>query len=451
MLRNFLSNFILSLLALSILGVISCQEDEIQQQKETYSVNGLDYSKLEFKQTTLKELLMDQPSIDLRHSALAKIDFGSSSNGKFYKSTTTDSTLVVDASNIYTATYSGRTFITFNIIEAPHPNIFRNLVIENISSDQPIAKIITYTPEASWHESNHDLAPFDGSISVTSLNESFVITNNDCGFAQLPLWGCAWDAASGHEPGFPGCNGGNRIVGYEVGEYQCEDFNGGEGSGAGSGDNSGDPTGGSSGTDSGSAGNDLPIDGVITKPNPISAEEVLESNLNALISGTNDSWNFDPNIISSTSLSFENVLDFDEWRTDTFEGGYNNSLPPSRTLDGRRWECHAIWTDLLTSIEADFVLNPNDLLTTRVNECEIIDNAISVSLSGLTFGLTLVRNGNAQVDVDSLPTNAVIEVPISIGYSVFLQGIGTLFTDKMKLVIMVNKENGTIYNIYLES
>jgi hypothetical protein len=188
--------------------------------------------------------------------------------------------------------------------------------------------------------------------------------------------------------------------------------------------------------------------GSLSEPVKPTHEEVLTIQLNDLIDGTEDSWQFNDSIDETNSFVFSNAQEFNNWKNNN-QISRNESLLPTRALDGR-WECTAIYTDLLTSVELDFLMTPDDPLTDRINERVIDMESLTAELDGLRIGLEFNNLDAERADVNSLPNVAVIYIPSSFDYNLFIDGIGTLWTDKVQFVVMVDTVTGIINNIYYE-
>ena len=255
--------------------LVSCQkEDTVSTDEDFAETEAIDFSKLNLTETNFEDLF-NTITINLDNETLSRVNFGLSSN---LNSRTTESIITVDNDNVFFAQYENSNFTTFRIIETSEDESFRNLVIENIDSNEPIAKILTYFPNENWIYSNPDFTVYEGDVAIEDFAGTWQVASREqyCFIATTPTWGCAWDSASGHEPGYPGCNGGNFITGY-TSESDCYDFSGGEGSGGGNGD--GEGTGGGSGT--GNDGeNDLPL---ITKPDKPCAPGYIKDDNNICI------------------------------------------------------------------------------------------------------------------------------------------------------------------------
>ena len=263
-------------LVLIIVFNFSCDNDEptVEQHTEEFAKTDLiDFSKLQSEDISFDQLLtkLNNPTLD--KGILSKIDFGINSNENI-TNRVTDTLLIVDTNTIFFAQYDNYNYTTFPIVEDLDNDSFRNLIIENIDGDHPVARIITYTPDETWLYSDHTLTEYAGDVTMESFSGEWQVSTQRgdvCFIASIPNWGCAWQSNSGHEPGYPGCNGGNFITGYSAGEV-CYDSANLEGNGSGGGDGEGSGGSGSGSSD----GDDLPI---ITKP----VERCLQSDVDPAI------------------------------------------------------------------------------------------------------------------------------------------------------------------------
>jgi len=281
------------LLIASTLIFTNCEREDsiILESEEQFSKSGyIDFSKYQTQQTSLGQLYNLLNTINIDNPTLRSIDFGIETNFSSYNSRSTEQVVLeVDATNVFFSQYENRNFSTFTIIEPRLDTSFRNLVIENIDSDYPIAKIVTYYPESNWLNADHTQEAYEGEIEIEVFDGQWQSGERStyCYIDSEPTWGCAWSHSSGHEPGYPGCHGGNYITGYVYTE-DCYDLGDG-GSGVG------EPTGGGTGQGNDNSSNDLPIDGILTKPSlGLNVEAVLSDCL-----GYNNSMYYDVNLLSS--------------------------------------------------------------------------------------------------------------------------------------------------------
>lgn len=101
--------------------------------------------------------------------------------------------------------------------------------------------------------------------------------------------------------------------------------------------------------------------------------------------------------------------------------------------------------DLATSLEVGFIYTTDDP-TTPTDESNLDMSSVYSGLGGLTFGLSWEeKNVNFE---SGLMDYDVLNVHFEIKYHVFFQGIGTVWTQRAELVVMIHKTTGTIYNIY---
>ena len=243
------------------LFVIACQKDETLPTEEDFAKTELiDFANLKLNNSSLEDLVNQLSGIDFGSGILSRVDFGFNQNLNLR---TTDTLLTVDTDNVFFAQYEDNNFTTFKIIETPEDGSFRNLVIENINTNNPEAKILTYYPDDTWVDADQSITEYTGNVTIEDFMGVWqsAARSEYCFITTTPTWGCAWHPNSGHEPGYPGCHGGNFINGYTTTE-DCYIL-GGEGSGSGSGEGNGSGSGGSNNDNDG----DLPIDGpIITKP-----------------------------------------------------------------------------------------------------------------------------------------------------------------------------------------
>ena len=265
-------------LVLIIVFNFSCDNDEptVEQHTEEFAKTDLiDFSKLQSEDISFDQLLtkLNNPTLD--KGILSKIDFGINSNDNI-TNRVVDTLLIVDTNTLFFAQYDNYNYTTFPIIEDLDNDSFRNLIIENIDGDHPVARIITYTPDETWLYSDHTLIEYAGEATMESFSGEWQVSTQRsqyCHITTTTNWGCDYQWNSGHYPGYPGCYGGNVITGYTTTE-DCYDFTGGEGSGSGSGGGDGEGSGGSG--NGSSDGDDLPI---ITKP----VERCLQSDVDPAI------------------------------------------------------------------------------------------------------------------------------------------------------------------------
>ena len=274
--KKSLNRLILTLVLCSV--TFSCDNDEptVEQHTEEFAKTDLiDFSKLQSEDISFDQLLtkLNNPTLD--KGILSKIDFGINSNDDI-TNRVVDTLLIVDTNTLFFAQYDNYNYTTFPIIEDLDNDSFRNLIIENIDGDHPVARIITYTPDETWLYSDHTLTEYAGEATMESFSGEWQVSTQRsqyCHITTTTNWGCDYQWNSGHYPGYPGCYGGNIITGYTTTE-DCYDFTGGEGSGSGSGGGDGEGSGGSG--NGSSDGDDLPI---ITKP----VERCLQSDVDPAI------------------------------------------------------------------------------------------------------------------------------------------------------------------------
>lgn len=179
--------------------------------------------------------------------------------------------------------HQGITTYTFVILENRDDNIFRNLVLRTEDDIEFEAYIAKYTPTEQWLASEQDSTPYEGQVAMYPYTGTYQIVRNgggtsDCQYSIEVVWRCG--AGNNHHPGHSDCRvGGAEVIAVIITEECSQGVGGGTSPPpTGSGDNDGDPfgtgtgssggetRGGNDGSDQNTNDNNLPLDGVLTKP-----------------------------------------------------------------------------------------------------------------------------------------------------------------------------------------
>jgi hypothetical protein len=188
--------------------------------------------------------------------------------------------------------YNGVTTYTFVIVENNDGNAFRNLVLRMEDDIEFEAYIAIYTPTDAWLDADHNTTPYEGQVNMFPFTGTYqtVVTEStvECHFTIEIDWEC--DAGLNHPPGTPAniCNGGAEVVGVRIYEVCSGGTNGGGPDNGGfpfpdpDNPSNGDGTGGNTGGNSNGDGNNLPLDGVMTKPKKELDEDEEEKPCNTL-------------------------------------------------------------------------------------------------------------------------------------------------------------------------
>lgn len=317
---------------------------------------------------------------------------------------------------------------TFNVVTSDTDSrSFTNLIL--YENDEGTGELLLkYTPTTDWIEalSKGNKKAFSGEMSIMDKNGNVQQTNSfengveipgktvtPCTFTVDVIWIDCYGAQC------PCTDGGGYAGGWDI-TYDCPPTSGG---GGGGGPNSGGsgPNGGGSG-DGGYTG-DLPTDPV---------EWALFMNLKSII-GPNDSFSFDNTIDEINSIpDFETFEDFESYMNNPIsEIAVSVELLQDGTHDTRI----LIRLGLLADLEV-FI---NQTLKSNMINRDYYLNSLAVGYTGMTIGSSW-ETTHFDFDVDG--EVATINVYGELDYNLFMEGIGTIWTEFVHYEIKIDTLTG---------
>lgn len=412
-----------------MITIFNCQKQDDSISSETYQEKKIKYISFDdFKNEIVQN--------EYFNSISQYFDTNNLSNKSSKLSKIPDDLILTD--NIIKIDKEKGASYTFKLETAIDYNEFYNLIV-NVDESGNIEKsqIVEYLPSEEWLTDTEQ--PFVGHIKISENN---IFTNEDIlnskdttaakGGGQDSCYETSesWECAAGNEHEPNTCLAGGSTLTITFVQVAC-DYGGLGGGGIGFPIGGGPNTGVGGTTNPGPGGEDP--DTTITSPMPpddTNCSSIACRMNNTLNSG--DSFVFNSKIDSNNSLNFSSVQDF-EVHKNNFSFEQNISIEDNQ--NGTHTTKFRVKYNGITTL--NITIN-QDLKDTSISQNYKV-NSLNTIYSGVTIGTSWAQS---SYDYKIFNGTAIIDLYGSINYNLFIEGIGTVYTDAKHYQMIVNIQNG---------